>query len=315
MKILVTGGAGFIGSHFIKQVIASNYKVVNLDKLTYAGNLENLREIEDNPNYEFVRGDIAENSIVNHIVKDVDAIVNFAAESHVDRSIDNANIFISSNVTGTLNLLEAARKHDKKFLHVGTDEVYGHILDGSFSEESNLNPRNPYSASKAAADLLVKSYFTTYGLDVKITRSSNNFGPNQYPEKFIPLFTINALQNKNLPLYGDGRQIRDWTYVKDNCKAIEVVMNKGKSGEIYNISAQNEKENIEVAKMILSHLNKPESLIQHVKDRPGHDRRYSITNDKVKALGWKPEHDFESAIKETVDWYKNNENWWKPLIL
>ena len=317
MKILVTGGAGFIGSNFIRYIINkySNYKIVNLDKLTYAGNLENLRDVQDNKNYSFIRGDICDKPLVSQIVKDnVDVIINFAAETHVDRSIYDPDQFIITDIIGTKTLLDVAKENSiKKYIQISTDEVYGSIEQGSFNEDSVLNPSSPYSASKAAADLLVLSYYKTYKMPLIITRSSNNFGPYQYPEKIIPLFITNILEGKKLPIYGDGLNIRDWIYVEDNCEAIDFILHNGNIGEIYNIAANNEMVNIEITKMMLSILNKPETLITYVKDRPAHDRRYSIITNKIRNLGWKPKYIFKEALEKTINWYKENEWWWKKI--
>lgn len=317
MQILVTGGAGFIGSNFIRYMMNKYppYKIVNLDKLTYCGNLNNLLDVEKNPNYRFIKGDVCNKSDVKEAIKDCDTIVHFAAETHVDKSIVDPDTFIKTDVFGTYTLLQEALEHKiKKFVHISTDEVYGSVEKGSSKENDELKPRNPYAASKASAELLAYSFFATYGLPVVITRSSNNYGPYQYPEKIVPLFTINALQDKKLPLYGDGLNKRDWLYVMDNCKAIDLILHKGKNGEIYNIGGNNEKTNLEVTKIILSTLNKSDSLIEYVKDRPGHDKRYFLSNAKINKLGWKPEANFEQTMKETILWYKNNEWWWKPLI-
>ena len=320
MKIMVTGGAGFIGSNFIHYIFKKyqDIEIVNYDKLTYAGNLDNLRDVENDPRYTFIKGDICDSKLVNETVKqDIDQIINFAAESHVDRSIEDPTSFIRTDVFGVHVLLESTRKYDvEKFIQISTDEVYGSIKTGSFKETDPLNPSSPYSASKASADLLVNSYFVTYGLPVLITRSTNNFGPYQYPEKLIPLFIIHALQNKPLPLYGDGLNVRDWLYVEDNCEAIDLVRKKGKRGEIYNIGADNEPTNIEITNIILDELNKPKSLIKYVKDRPGHDRRYSIDSAKIKNLGWEPKmsRNFYQAMHETIHWYIDNEWWWKKLV-
>lgn len=316
MKILITGGAGFIGSNFIRYILNKypQYQVINLDKLTYAGNLDNLRDIENNPNYKFIKGDICDNKVVGKLARDADIIVNFAAETHVDRSILSASQFIQTNVYGTYVLLEAAKKYNlDRFIHISSDEVYGSIQKGSFTEGSSLNPNSPYAASKASADHLVCAYFVTYNLPTIITRSSNNFGPYQYPEKIIPLFITNALEDKKLPLYGDGLNVRDWLYVLDNCKAIDLVLHKGSVGEVYNIGAGNEKINLELAKLILKMMGKPEDLIEYVKDRPGHDRRYSLDSSKIKKLGWQPEFQFEDALRMTIDWYVKNQKWWKRL--
>lgn len=317
MKIVVTGGAGFIGSHFIRYLLQRypQYKVLNIDKLTYAGNLENLEDIKDNPNYSLIIEDICNRERMTEIIEGWDVIVNFAAESHVDRSIDEPELFLKTDVFGTFSLLEASRSVGiKRYIQIGTDEVYGSADCGeTFSESSPLNPSNPYSASKAAADLLVLSYHNTYKLSVNIVRSTNNYGPNQYPEKFIPLFVTNAIEYKRLPLYGDGKNIRDWIFVVDNCRGIDTVLHKGKEGEIYNIAGENEKENIFIAERIIEYLGKSADLINFVKDRPGHDRRYSITCNKIKELGWRPEVSLEEGLKLTVEWYKNNEHWWKKI--
>jgi dTDP-glucose 4,6-dehydratase len=314
MKILVTGGCGFIGTNFIHHLLAeTDYEIVNLDKLTYSGNPNNLKGIAT-PRYTFVKGDICDPVIVEKAMSGCGIVVNFAAESHVDRSISDAQPFIRSNFTGTYVLLEVARKLNvKRFVQIGTDEVYGSREKGSFTEKDRLEPSSPYSATKAAADVLALSYFTTHRLPVVVTRSSNNFGPYQYPEKLIPLFITNAHDSRKLPVYGDGLNVRDWLYVEDNCCAILLVMEKGKSGEIYNIGAGNEETNISITKKMLSLLEKPESLIEYVEDRKGHDRRYSIDSSKLKALGWAPKHEFAPALKETIKWYNDNEWWWRPL--
>ena len=316
MKILVTGGAGFIGSNFVRLLIHnSDYEVVNFDKLTYAGNLNNLKDIESNKRYKFIKGDICNPEEVKEAVKDCSVIVNFAAESHVDRSINDPSSFIKTDIFGAFTLLEEARKNNLTFCQVSTDEVYGQILEGSFSETSPLMPRNPYSASKTGADRLAYSYFSTYGLKVIITRSSNNFGPYQYPEKVIPLFITNLLTGKKVPVYGTGKQIRDWLYVEDNCEGIKSCMEKGRSGEVYNIGGGNELQNIELTKLILKELNLNEDRIEYVEDRKGHDFRYSLNCDKIKTeLNWKPRNEFKTALKKTIDWYKDNAWWWKPLI-
>jgi dTDP-glucose 4,6-dehydratase len=317
MRVLVTGGAGFIGSHFVKFAlrIHPDWQIVNLDKLSYAGNLENLTNLPDATRHQFVKGDIADHEIVARLwSQGIDVVVNFAAETHVDRSILWADDFIKTDVLGAFTLLEAAREFGvKKFIQISTDEVYGSIASGSFTENSALNPRNPYSASKAGADRLAYAYFTTHNVPVTITRCSNNFGPNQYPEKFIPLFITNALEDKPLPLYGDGRNVRDWIYVEDHCAAIDFLITHGQSGETYNIGGGNEVENIEIARRILHKLGKPESLIQLVKDRPGHDRRYSLETSKLAALGWRPQRDFPGALDATIDWYVQNPSWWGKI--
>ncbi|MBN1824471.1 MAG: dTDP-glucose 4,6-dehydratase [Endomicrobiales bacterium] len=317
MKVLVTGGAGFIGSNFIRYLLSRHrsYRIINLDKLTYAGNLDNLKDVEKNPRYRFVRGDICDAGLVDKLAKSVDVIMNFAAETHVDRSIMESGSFIKTDVMGTHALLEAAKKHGiKKYIQVSTDEVYGSIRKGSFTEKSNLSPNSPYSSSKAGGDLLARSYFVTHKVPVIITRSSNNFGPYQYPEKVIPLFVTNAIENKRLPLYGDGKNVRDWLYVGDNCRALELVLRKGKAGEIYNIGGGNEITNLELTKMILEFAGKGPELIKKVKDRPGHDRRYSLDFSKIRReLGYRPSRDFKKLLCETVGWYIRNERWWRRL--
>ncbi|MBM4048845.1 MAG: dTDP-glucose 4,6-dehydratase, partial [Planctomycetes bacterium] len=317
MSILVTGGAGFIGSHFARRMVQKGERVVVLDKLTYAGNPENLKPITQNPElaarFKFYKGDICDRALVDHVMsaEGVKVVVNFAAESHVDRSILSAESFIDTDIKGAYVLLDAARKFRvDRFVQISTDEVYGSIERGSFRETDPLNPRNPYSASKAGADRLAYSFWATYGLPVIITRSSNNYGPNQYPEKFIPLFATNAIDGKKLPLYGDGRQVRDWLHVDDNCEAIEFLMAKGTLGEVYNVGGGNERENVEVARLILDELKKPASLIEHVRDREGHDRRYSLDCAKLEALGWRPKTPFEAGVRSTVRWYAENESWW-----
>ncbi|MFQ5897178.1 MAG: dTDP-glucose 4,6-dehydratase [Candidatus Methylomirabilia bacterium] len=316
MKILVTGGAGFIGSNFVRYLLTRHpsYEIINLDKLTYAGNLENLRDVERNPRYRFVRGDICDRTLVLEIARGVDAIVNLAAETHVDRSIMGAGDFVRTDVFGTFTLLEAVKElRIPRLVQVSTDEVYGSIEHGAFKETDALNPSNPYSASKAGGDLLALSYWTTYRLPVMITRASNNFGPYQYPEKVIPLFITNALEDRPLPLYGDGRNVRDWLYVLDHCAALDQVLHRGTEGEIYNVGGGTELENITLTRMILAVLRKPESLIQRVTDRPGHDRRYALDSAKIQALGWRPTGDFEGVLRETVEWYRTNEFWWRRL--
>ena len=317
MQILVTGGCGFIGSNFIHCLIEKHpdYKIVNLDKLTYAGRLENLKDIEKNPNYRFIKGDICDARIVADAMKGCDAVINFAAETHVDRSIADATAFIRTDIIGAYTLLEEALKQKiEKFVQISTDEVYGQILEGSFTENSLLMPRNPYSASKAGADRLAYSYFATYGLPVVITRSSNNFGPCQFPEKIIPLFITNLIEGKKVPVYGDGMQVRDWLYVRDNCEAIDIALHNGKNGEVYNIGGNIEMPNIELTKLLLKALGRDNSFIQHVPDRTGHDRRYSMDCSKIRnELGWKPNTEFSKALHETLEWYKKNGTWWKPL--
>ena len=319
-KILVTGGAGFIGSNFVRYMLNKyqDYKIVNLDLLTYAGNIKSLDDVKDNPNYLFVKGDIADNKLVDKIVSNnkIDVIINFAAESHVDRSITNPDIFVKTNVLGTQNLLEVAKKYKtEKFFQISTDEVYGSLgKTGFFTEKTPLSPNSPYSASKASADLLVMAYHHTFGLNVNITRCSNNYGPYQFPEKLIPLFITNALDNKQVPLYGDGLNIRDWLFVEDHCSAIDTVLHKGKNGEIYNVGGNNEKTNKYITDTILKYLGKDSSLIKYVADRLGHDRRYAIDATKIKEeLGWQPQYKFEQAIEKTIEWYLNNKDWWQPL--
>jgi dTDP-glucose 4,6-dehydratase len=316
VKILVTGGAGFIGSNFVRHILTahSDDAVVNFDKLTYAGNLENLRDVEKDPRYRFVRGDICDRTQVREAMEGVEAVVHFAAETHVDRSNAGAAEFLSTNVTGTFTLLEAARELKvSRFVAIGTDEVYGSIAKGAARELDPLNPSNPYSASKAAADLLARAYWTTHRLPVIVTRSSNNFGPYQYPEKVIPLFITNAIEDKPLPLYGDGKNVRDWLYVLDNCAAIDLVLRKGKDGEIYNIGGSHEVENIVLTRQVLHLVGKPDTLITPVADRPGHDRRYALDSAKAHGLGWKPAYTFAKALAATVSWYKSHEAWWKPI--
>jgi len=321
MKILVTGGAGFIGSNFILYWM-KNYpqdKIVNLDSLTYAGNLENLKEIEKNPNYKFIHGDICEMKIVSKAMENIDTIVHFAAESHVDKSILEPANFIVTNVVGTQVLLDAALKNKiKHFHHISTDEVYGSLkLDdqNKFNERTSYDPRSPYSASKAGSDHLVRAYYETYGLPITITNCSNNFGPYQFPEKFIPLAITNILENKKIPVYGDGLYVRDWLYVIDHCHAIDTVLNKGKIGETYLVGGMtNDISNLDVIKKILKIMGKSEDAIEHVKDRPGHDRRYAVDWSKIKnELGWKPLHDFNEWLEKTIAWYKKNENWWRDV--
>jgi len=318
MKLLVTGGAGFIGSNFVHYALKEHpdWDITNLDKLTYAGNLENLKEIQDQPGYHFVKGDIADRKLVDKLVSQrFDVIVNFAAESHVDRSILDASPFIETNVKGTQVLLEGAKKHGiQRFIQVSTDEVYGSIDNGRFTEESHLSPSSPYSASKTAADLLCRAYFKTHHLPVIITRCTNNFGPYQFPEKLIPLAITNALEDKPVPVYGDGLNIRDWIFVVDHCRALDAVIQKGKPGEIYNIGSGNEKTNLELIHKLLELLDKPQSLIQFVTDRPAHDRRYALDCAKIAIeLGWKPDYSFEKALSATVDWYLKNEFWWRSI--
>lgn len=318
MKILVTGGAGFIGSCFIRHMLKSHpdYKIINFDCLTYAGNIENLDDIKDNPNYSFVKADICDKKAVDRAVSEVDCVINFAAESHVDRSILNPEIFIETNIKGTLNLLDCAKKHGiQRYLQVSTDEVYGTLgKDGYFTENTPLAPNSPYSASKAGADMLVRSYFETYKTPVLITRCSNNYGPYQYPEKLIPFFISKLLKGEKVPLYGDGLNVRDWLYVYDHCRAIDTVLHKGREGEVYNVGGHNEKSNIEITKIILKEMGRDENSIEYVKDRLGHDRRYAIDNTKITTeLGWEPSLTFEEGIKLTINWYLNNIEWIKSI--
>lgn len=316
--ILVTGGAGFIGNCFIRHMLQkySNYKIINLDALTYAGNLENLYDVKDNPNYEFVNGDICDKDLVTQIVSGVDMIVNFAAETHVDRSITGPEIFIETNIKGTMTLLQAAKEFNiERYLQVSTDEVYGTLGDtGYFTETTPIAPNSPYSASKAGADMLVRAYYETYKVPTLITRCSNNYGPYQYPEKLIPFFISRLLKGEKVPVYGDGLNVRDWLYVYDHCAAIDTVLHKGRVGEVYNIGGHNEKTNLEITHLILDAMNKDESSIEYVQDRLGHDRRYAISNDKITSeLGWEPSVTFEEGILLTIDWYLNNKAWMESI--
>jgi dTDP-glucose 4,6-dehydratase len=320
-KILVTGGAGFIGSNFINYILnkRDDIFVVNLDKLTYAGNLQNLMGVENHPNYTFIKGDIVNDELVSYIFKkyEISHVINFAAESHVDRSILGSEIFFRTNVLGTNVLLENTKRFQvEKFVQISTDEVYGSLgPEGQFEETTPLKPNSPYAASKASADMMALAFYHTYDVPVVITRCSNNYGPYQFPEKLIPLMIINALKNKKLPVYGDGLNVRDWIYVIDHNKAVELVLEKGKLGEVYNIGANTEKPNIEIVKLILNQISKSEDLIEYVKDRLGHDRRYAINSLKIKnELGWEAEHSFENAIKNTINWFLENEKWWKEII-
>jgi dTDP-glucose 4,6-dehydratase len=318
MRILVTGGLGFIGSNFIRFMLNENrdVRIINLDKMSYGSNPNNLKEYENNPRHEFIKGDIADYNLVEKLVKNVDAVVNVAAETHVDRSIVNPEEFLKSNTIGVFNLLEAIRKvnREARLIQVSTDEVYGDILEGSFKESDRLMPSNPYSASKAAADMFCLAYHRTYGLDIIVTRCTNNFGPYQFPEKLVPKTIIRASLNLKVPVYGSGRNVRDWIYVLDHCNALMKVLFHGKSGEIYNISAGNEFQNIEVVKKILEMMGKPEDLIEFVDDRPGHDMRYSLDSSKIRSeLRWASKYSFEEALGRTVDWYLDNEEWWRPL--
>ncbi len=333
--VLVTGGAGFIGSNFVRHMLAAHpdYRIINIDALTYAGNLANLQDVEQNPNYRFVKCDIRDAEAVKAVFdsEDIDWIVNFAAESHVDRSIEDPQCFLTTNVLGTQVLLDEAKRRWKthpddkysreyrdgvKYLQVSTDEVYGALgKTGMFTEVTPLSPNSPYSSSKASADLFVRAYYETFGLPVNITRCSNNYGPYQFPEKLIPLMINNCLTGKSLPVYGDGMQIRDWLHVSDHCKAIDTVLHKGIVGEVYNIGGNNEKANIEIVKLIIKTVGASEELITHVKDRPGHDRRYAIDNTKITtSLGWRPEYTFEQGIKETIEWYLANRKWTEDIV-
>lgn len=324
MKILVTGGAGFIGSNFVNYMVNAypEDEIINLDALTYAGNLENLKDVEDKPNYKFIKGDIADRKFIFDLFEKErpDIVVNFAAESHVDRSIEDPEIFVKTNVMGTTTLLDAAKEYGVKRYHqVSTDEVYGDLPldrpDLFFTEETPLHTSSPYSSSKAAADLFVQAYHRTYGLPTTISRCSNNYGPYHFPEKLIPLMIARALADESLPVYGDGANVRDWLYVLDHCKAIDLIIRNGKEGEVYNIGGHNEKSNLEVVKTILAALNKPESLITFVSDRKGHDRRYAIDPAKLEnELGWVPEENFDTGIAKTIQWYLDNEDWWKNIL-
>lgn len=334
-NVLVTGGAGFIGSNFVKMMVEKypDYNIINLDALTYAGNLENLSDIDAASNYTFVKADIRDREVIEQIFKtqNIDMVVNFAAESHVDRSIEEPEVFLTTNIIGTQVLLDAAKKYWKinpddkyckeykegvKFLQVSTDEVYGALGEtGMFVETMPLMPNSPYSASKASADMIVRAYNETFGLPMNITRCSNNYGPYQFPEKLIPLMINNCLKEKDLPIYGDGMQVRDWLHVSDHCTAIETVLHKGKEGEVYNIGGNNEKANIEIVKLLIQTLGKSEDLIKYVKDRPGHDRRYAIDNTKITTeLGWEPAYTFEQGIQETIQWYLDNSKWIENVI-
>ncbi len=315
-NILVTGGCGFIGSNFIRHMLGTHpeINILNLDVLTYAGNPDNLRDLEDHPGYGFVKGDICDASVVNSIMKNVDTVVHFAAESHVDRSISDGGAFVTTNVLGTHTLLKSALEHKiKRFIHVSTDEVYGSIMEGSFRETDILEPSSPYSASKAGSDLIALAYQNTYQLPVIVTRCTNNYGPYQFPEKLIPLFVTNLMQGKRVPVYGSGKNIRDWLYVQDHCSAIDFILHNGTDGEIYNIGGGEEKTNLEITNLILKLLDKDESMIEYVKDRPGHDFRYSLDISKLKQLGWSPSYKFEDALEATVNWYVENRWWWEKL--
>lgn len=317
-RLLVTGGAGFIGNCFIRHILNTypDYKVINLDALTYAGNIENLKDVENNPNYTFAHGNICDHKLVRELISQVDWVVNFAAESHVDRSITGPEIFIETNVKGTLNLLQASKEIGvERYLQVSTDEVYGSLgATGYFYETTPIQPNSPYSASKASADMLVRAYYETYGLPVLTTRCSNNYGPYQYPEKLIPFFIAQLLKGEKVPVYGDGLNVRDWLYVYDHCSAIDTVLHKGKIGEVYNIGGHNEKTNMEITRLVLNAMGKDESSIKYVEDRLGHDKRYAIDNTKIQTeLGWEPSLVFEDGIKLTIDWYLKNQDWMKAI--
>ncbi len=315
-RVLVTGGAGFIGSHFARHLLSSypDYRVTVLDALTYAGSLSNIADLMENPNFAFYHGDVRDAVVMRNLVRNHDWVVNFAAETHVDRSILNPGSFLQTDVYGAYVLLEACREYGgKRFLQVSTDEVYGEVLEGFADENAPLRPRSPYSASKASAELLVMAYHQTYGLDVVITRGSNTYGPNQYPEKMIPLFVTNALEDRPLPLYGDGTQVRDWIYVLDHCTAIDTVLHHGATGMVYNVGAGNLLKNRAVAEKILELLGKPASLIQSVTDRPGHDRRYAVDTSRLRAMGWEPRWAFETGLKQTIDWYRSHRQWWQEI--
>ena len=328
--MLITGGAGFIGSNFVKLILKERpkFKVINLDALTYAGNLRNLIDIEDHPQYKFIKGNICDKNQIEEIFNEYkpEIVIHFAAESHVDRSIDDPKAFLDTNIMGTYTLLETARKHwvlppttnhqpSTNFIHVSTDEVYGELgAEGYFTEETPVAPNSPYSASKASSDMIARSYCRTYNMPIIITRCSNNYGPYQFPEKLIPLMISNAMEGKELPVYGDGLNVRDWIYVEDHCRGVLAALEKGKIGEVYNFGSNNEKKNIEIVKLILKNLDKPESLIKYVKDRLGHDRRYAIDAAKaIKELGWKPLVSFEEGIKKTIQWYIDNKQWWQEI--
>lgn len=315
-RLLVTGGAGFIGSNFVRRMLANEEieRVIVLDKLTYAGNLANLTDVEDDPRYRFIQADINDAATVDQLVSEVDGIVNFAAESHVDRSIHAPDAFVTTDVHGVFTLLEAARRHSiKRFVQVSTDEVYGDVAEGASRETDALRPRSPYAATKAAADLLALAYHATYELPVTVTRGSNTYGPRQYPEKLIPLFVTNAIDGEPLPLYGDGEQVRDWLHVDDHCEAISLALRRGSAGEVYNIGGGASMTNLDLTRWLLTLLERPSSLILHVTDRPGHDRRYSLDWSKLAGLGWKPQVSLEDGVAGTVAWYQRHQNWWRPL--
>jgi len=314
MRLFVTGGAGFIGSNYVRLALAEGHQVTNFDALTYAGNLASLRDVEDHPGYRFVHADITDRAAVADAMTGHDAVVHFAAESHVDRSIVSPDEFVRTNCDGTNVLCDVARRLEiGRFVHVSTDEVYGSIERGSFTEDDRLGPRSPYSASKAGSDLIALSYHATYGLPVLVTRASNNFGPYQYPEKVIPLFVTNLLDGEKVPLYGDGLNVRDWLYVEDHCRAVELLLHEGVVGEIYNIGGGNELANIELTRKLLALTGRDETYVQPVADRLGHDRRYSVATDKLAALGWRPQRQLDEALEATVAWYRDNRWWWEPL--
>jgi dTDP-glucose 4,6-dehydratase len=317
IEVLVTGGAGFIGSNFVRHALAAHpdWRVTNLDKLTYAGRIETIADVMDHPRHHFVRGDIADETVAGPLVEQSHIVVHFAAETHVDRSIKAAGDFIRTDVIGTFVLLEAARRapHLKRFVQISTDEVYGSVAEGASRETDELKPRNPYSASKAGADRLAYSYFATYGVPVIVTRASNNYGPYQFPEKVIPLFVTNALDGTPLPLYGDGLNVRDWLHVEDHCRALDLLIDRGTDGEVYNVGGGNEVTNVDLTHRILELTERPVSLIKPVRDRPGHDRRYALDTSKARALGWTPTVDFAEGLASTVAWYRDNQAWWRPI--
>ena len=317
IEVLVTGGAGFIGSNFVRWAHERHpdWRITTLDKLTYAGRLENLQSVMDSPRHRFVKGDIGDRNVSAPLVRESDVVINFAAETHVDRSLMAAGEFIQTDVHGTFVLLEAAREAARlrRFIQISTDEVYGSVPEGHSRETDELKPRNPYSASKAGADRLAYSYWATYNVPVVITRASNNYGPNQFPEKVIPLFITNAIDNRSVPLYGDGLNVRDWLHVEDHCAGVDLLVDRGVNGEVYNIGGGNEVTNIDLTRRILSLVGRPESLIAPVADRPGHDRRYALDTSKLRGLGWAPQADFESGLASTVEWYRENESWWRPI--
>jgi len=317
VKVLVTGGAGFIGSNFVRYAIGAHpdWHVTTLDKLTYAGRLENLKELDGHPRHTFVKGDIADATVAGPLVRQSDYVVHFAAETHVDRSIQEAGEFLKTDVIGTFVLLEAARQAPnlKRFVQISTDEVYGSVPEGSSAETDELRPRNPYSASKAGADRLAYSFWATYGVPVIVTRASNNYGQNQFPEKVIPLFITNLIDGLSVPLYGDGQNVRDWLHVEDHCRGVDLLLTKSEPGQVYNIGGGNEVKNVDLTHRLLELVGRPTSLIQRVADRPGHDRRYSVDTTKLRALGWAPIHDFAEGLAQTVAWYQANEWWWRPI--